>query len=205
MNWYGIIKEEIITNKRKQGEVFDEKAFALEHNISRTPVREAVLKLADEGYLIVMPRRATIVSTISINDIKKIYELRMILELGIIHQIFAKNIYFDPEEIMKDYNSESLNRFDAMDIEFHMSLAKLTGNQYIEQTMRDLMDKCQRFMYIQNANSVERLRTAINEHYEVMNAIAIRNEALATKLMRSHLENSMYAYITTRENLFKLN
>ena len=152
-----------------------------------------------------MPRRATIVSTISINDIKKIYELRMILELGIIHQIFAKNIYFDPEEIMKDYNSESLNRFDAMDIEFHMSLAKLTGNQYIEQTMRDLMDKCQRFMYIQNANSVERLRTAINEHYEVMNAIAIRNEALATKLMRSHLENSMYAYITTRENLFKLN
>ena len=46
MNWYGIIKEEIITNKRKQGEVFDEKAFALEHNVSRTPVREAVLKLA---------------------------------------------------------------------------------------------------------------------------------------------------------------
>ena len=113
--------------------------------------------------------------------------------------------HFAAEGSVQRSYDEVLTILDAMDIEFHMSLAKLTGNQYIEQTMRDLMDKCQRFMYIQNANSVERLRTAINEHYEVMNAIAIRNEALATKLMRSHLENSMYAYITTRENSFKLN
>lgn len=205
MDCYGIIKEEIITNKRKQGEIFDEKAFALEHNISRTPVREAVLKLASEGYLIVMPRRATIVSTISISDIKKIYELRMVLETGIIHQIFRKGVHFDPVEIMQDYNSESISRFDAMDINFHMALAKLTGNEYIEQTMQSLLDKCQRFMYIQNSNSVKRLKTAINEHYEVINAIAIGNEKLAEKLIISHLENSMYAYLTTRENAFILN
>lgn len=56
---YETIKKEIIDATRKPGDIFNEKEFAANMGISRTPVREAVLRLSNEGLLVVMPRRGT--------------------------------------------------------------------------------------------------------------------------------------------------
>lgn len=77
---YEIIKKEIIDATRKPGDIFNEKEFAANMGISRTPVREAVLRLSNEGLLVVMPRRGTFVSHISMADVRDMYQVRKILE-----------------------------------------------------------------------------------------------------------------------------
>ena len=62
------------------GERLMEVQLAEELGISRTPVREAIRKLEQEGYVIMMPRRGTYVSDISTNDVKEIFEIRSALE-----------------------------------------------------------------------------------------------------------------------------
>ena len=77
---YETIKKEIIDATRKPGDIFNEKEFAANMGISRTPVREAVLRLSNEGLLVVMPRRGTFVSHISMADVRDMYQVRKILE-----------------------------------------------------------------------------------------------------------------------------
>ena len=74
VNAYELLKSEIVSGKRKPGEIFEEKRFAAQLGVSRTPVREAVLRLAREGLLVVMPRRGTVISNISMEDIRQLYE-----------------------------------------------------------------------------------------------------------------------------------
>ena len=77
---YEVIRERIITCVYQPGDVVDEKALCEELNMSRTPVREALNVLAEEEFLDIMPRRAIIVSQISMKDINNIYDLRELLE-----------------------------------------------------------------------------------------------------------------------------
>lgn len=88
-NAYELLKSEIVSGKRKPGEIFEEKRFAAQLGVSRTPVREAVLRLAREGLLVVMPRRGTVISNISMENIRQLYEARVMLEPQIL-RIAAK-------------------------------------------------------------------------------------------------------------------
>ena len=74
-NAYELLKSEIVSGKRKPGEIFEEKRFAAQLGVSRTPVREAVLRLAREGLLVVMPRRGTVISNISMENIRPMRRL----------------------------------------------------------------------------------------------------------------------------------
>lgn len=75
-----LYKKEIITGNLLPGSIFNEADIISKLKVSRTPVREAVLKLASEGYLTIIPRKGTIISNISFNDVSQVYEYRLMLE-----------------------------------------------------------------------------------------------------------------------------
>ena len=147
-NAYELLKSEIVSGKRKPGEIFEEKRFAAQLGVSRTPVREAVLRLAREGLLVVMPRRGTVISNISMENIRQLYEARVMLEPQIL-RIAAKRAdkntlaswkaFFEAQAAQADAevtplpfpNEDAAQHSHDADAAFHLFLAHSLGNRYI--------------------------------------------------------------------------
>lgn len=205
MTPYEYIKKEIILSKLKPGEVFNEEEVAKKLNVSRTPIREAVLKLAHENYLTIIPRKGTIVSYISFDDINKIYELRIVLETSLIKETVNKidknklnewKTYYLSllNEDFKDVINEENNLLKDEDKEFHLFLYSSLNNKYIDKEISYLMDQSLRIRFISNLNNDVRYKESIKEHINIIDLL-LNDDADAVALaMKNHLENTLKGY-----------
>ena len=193
MTPYQMIKEEIILGKLKPGSIFNEKEYAEKLSISRTPVREAVLKLSDEGYIHILPRKGTIISEISLKEIRSLYEYRLLIEPNIFG--FIKNEI--PSSWIDDWIEHFKNRLENKndcknileddDKDFHVSLVSFTDNDYIIDEESKIMDKCLRIRILSNMENNERYVSAIMEHLQILDALKNNDMTMCSKLMKEHL------------------
>lgn len=208
---YSILKKDIISGKRKSGEVFNEKAFAEEMSISRTPVREAVLRLSSEGLMDVISRRGTFVSHISMGDIKYMYQMRKILEPQIVAVAAEKcdktvakqwKAFFKEERATGVPHSEdcilpgnvNIDVYPDADAYFHIFIAESTGNRFFLKSVKELMTLTQRIRCLSGEVKEDRLVKSAYEHFAIAKALGASDREGAAKAMVLHLENSEKAY-----------
>ncbi len=203
MTPYENLKEDIILGRLKPGSLFNEKEYALKLNISRTPVREAVLKLADEGYIQIIPRKGTLISSISFEDIKSIYEYRLILEPNIINLLKDKSInddfvnkwikIFESKKNESNINIENSINQDE-DKLFHLGLAEFTNNSYIVNQVNQVMDKCLRIRILSNIESKNRYLNSLDEHLNILYSLKNKDYRKASEYMKKHLKNTISGF-----------
>ncbi len=197
---YEYIKKEIILGNLEPGSVFDEIKIAEALKVSRTPVREAVLKLAGEGYLTIIPRKGTLVSNISIKDIKEVYEARIIIECGSIKEI--TNINSEILYKWKSYYNNLLEKnikededaLNDIDKEFHLDISNFLSNKIIQKEIENLMDKSARIRYLSNKTNKGRYIESINEHLIIIDALIENDLEKCAELMKEHLISSLRGY-----------
>lgn len=205
---YEDLKKQIVTGKLSPGTLINEKKYAKEMGVSRTPVHEAVQKLAQEGMLVIMPRCGTLVSHISIEDIRQLYELRKILEPQIV-KLAAPKASADDLTMYKDYyiniqlkepvsDSENSWLMGNSDSKFHIFLAESTGNSLLVKYIKEAMDQTMRIRCLSNTISAERFLHACGEHIEIIEAMLQSDCDAAAEAMMRHLENSEKGYINTK-------
>ena len=193
MTPYQMIKEEIILGKLKPGSIFNEKEYAEKLSISRTPVREAVLKLSDEGYIHILPRKGTIISEISLKEIRSLYEYRLLIEpniFGFIKNEIPSSWIDDWIEYFKnrlENKNDCKNILEDDDKDFHVSLVSFTDNDYIIDEESKIMDKCLRIRILSNMENNERYVSAIMEHLQILDALKNNDMTMCSKLMKEHL------------------
>ncbi len=200
MTPYEYIKKEIILGNLEPGSVFDEVKIAEALKVSRTPVREAVLKLAGEGYLTIIPRKGTLVSNISIKDIKEVYEARIIIECGSIKEI--TNINSEILYKWKSYYNNLLEKnikededvLNDIDKEFHLDISNFLSNKIIQKEIENLMDKSARIRYLSNKTNKGRYIESINEHLIIIDALIENDLEKCAELMKEHLISSLRGY-----------
>ena len=114
---YHLIKEKIVRLELKPLSVIDEHALQEDLNLGRTPIREALHRLAAEGLVIIAPRRGMFVADISITDLQKVFQVRMVLEgfcarlaaqKATEEQIAQMDAVFEKLERVPDYDAEAL-------------------------------------------------------------------------------------------------
>ncbi|MDO5350726.1 MAG: GntR family transcriptional regulator [Lachnospiraceae bacterium] len=210
-NAYQRLKKEIISGKRLPGEIFNEKSFAEQLGISRTPVREAVLRLSQEGLLTIMPRQGTIVSHISFRDICQLYQVRKLLEPQIVklaaEAVDQKRLkewiaFFQCQSRQPDDacpvsrfpENMSGNVLDDCDALFHIFLAESTENRFLIREMEELMTQTQRIRCLSNSVRKDRFQAAKEEHIQIAAALEKRDGEDAARRMLEHLENSEAGY-----------
>lgn len=215
---YETIKKEIIDATRKPGDIFNEKEFATNMGISRTPVREAVLRLANEGLLLVMPRRGTFVSHISTADVRDMYQVRKILEPQIAAIAAQKcdkeiakqwrNFFKEEKNTGKAHSKDcihpgnkTLDVYSDSDALFHIFIAECTGNRILISQIEELMTLTQRIRSLSNVVREDRFLSAVSEHIAITKALVSADSEEASKAMLIHLENSEKGYsgITQQE------
>ncbi len=178
------------------GERLMEVQLADELGISRTPVREAIRKLEQEGYVIMMPRRGTYVSDVSVHDVKEIFEIRSALE-SLATGLAARKI--EPESIETLQNllieiegyieKNDIEKIVESDIKFHGLIYQISGNERLVNIINNLKEQTARFRTL-SMSYPGRLQETLEEHSEMVEAIANGDVSAARDAAEHHMESA---------------
>ena len=194
---YSKLEEEILSGELKRGAALGEVALSSRLGVSRTPVRGAIHRLAEDGLVEITPNKGAIVIGINTEDLIDIYHIRMRLE-GLASASAAKRI--TPEEIKELEESVELTEFymskkDAehikeLDTEFHKIIYRASGNRLLAKTLIELHRKIKAYRKL--SLSVEgRLEESVREHKEILDAIKAGNSELADSLTSHHIQKAL--------------
>ena len=129
-----MIKEKIINCEFAPGAVYNEEYLCEEVNTSRTPVRDALGRLEQEGLIKIMPKRGIVVSPLTLKDVRMVYEMRLLLEPYSLRQY--GDALGEPE-ILRYHRFFSLpdisgRQFFQADDDFHMWIMEAADNIYLK-------------------------------------------------------------------------
>lgn len=190
------IREAIISGDLRPGERLMEVQLAEEMGVSRTPVREAIRKLELEGFVVMIPRKGAYVAGISMKDIADVFEIRTALE-SLAAGLAAERITEDELEelerslvsVSESTESNNLQALVDTDADFHDIIYKASRNERLVQIINNLKEQIQRFRTTSLAHP-GRMRKALEEHKQIVEALSERNIALAQTLAQEHIENA---------------
>lgn len=192
---YDSLKEAIILNEFKANQRINEKEIADRFHVSRTPVREAVLRLAAEGFVKIDSYRRAIVKEISFEELGEI-----LLVLGALDRL-AVGLAIDvisPKEIMKLENItekmenvcalNSLEKFIELNASFHDELWKSVPNKFLMEILNVVRDKKERYSYARlfAYKKPGFLEKSMKHHRALMRAIKARDKEKLQMLIVEH-------------------
>ncbi len=136
-----LIRNDIIHLRLKPGEPLNEIKLAKEFDVSRTPVREALRRLAAEGLVTITPNLGARVSEVNLRDFRELIEYRIILERGVASLVASNSTEEDLlamrqlYERMQSQDLEDIDRLIELDSEFHRIIRRAAHNQLLEKQM----------------------------------------------------------------------
>ena len=193
------IKDQIITCALPPGSVIRVEDIAAELNFSKTPVREALLELQYENYVTIVPRKNTIVSPISLEDLNNIYEARLINEVALFKLLDISDVSRSKDKLLElverwnsmnlsDKNKDTYKMFLREDLDFHITLVNLSKNPYLSRFCKELLYKSQRFWYLALHNND--LHSVRKEHLAILEALLEYDFKKVSNLVEEHILNS---------------
>ena len=202
---YLALEEEILSGKLKKGDSLTETSLSARLGVSRTPLRAALHRLAEEGLIEVAPNRGAVVVGIGDEELVDIYKIRIRLE-GLASSEAAKRISQDDLKKLRD--SVELSEFyiakqDAehlkeLDSEFHNIIYKASGNRLLCKTLTELHRNIQ-FYRKRSLGVAKRLEKSIAEHREILTAIERGDAEAADRLTSAHIEAALNNLLSVKD------
>lgn len=181
---YLALKQSIITGTVAPGTIINETDLAQRYSVSRTPVREALILLGQEGFVESLPRAGYLVTQLSVGEVQEAFHLREVLEVeaarlaanSITEAELASleaHILGIPPEINPGFNRE-----------FHMIIARASRNRRLARLVEQLLDEMDRILYFdpQMAGPAQP-----DEHQAIIDALRAHHAAEAQEAMRAHV------------------
>lgn len=190
------LRNAIVAGVLKPGERLMEIQVAEELGVSRTPVREAIRKLELEGFVVMIPRRGTYVSDLSIKDINEVYEVRTALDV-LAAGLAAERITEEEMEQMErllvqigEYIEQNdMEKIVEADSQFHDILYRASRNERLVGIINNLREQLTRFRSL-SMSYPGRLKEMLGEHTRLVEALGRRNVTLAQNLASEHMANA---------------
>lgn len=196
------LQEDILNGAKHPGENLTELKISAELGVSRTPVREAIHRLEQEGLVELIPNKGAVVVGVSEQDLRDIYEIRMKLE-GLASRWAASRI--TEEELLQLREIVDLQEFYTgkgdmdqlrnLDSRFHDSIYAISGSRVLRHTLAGLHHSIQRYRK-QSFSAAGRAEKMLLEHQQILDAFQKKDPDLAEKVTTGHIENA-------RKNMLK--
>jgi len=171
--------------------------------MSRTPVREALIRLESDGLITVTNNRAT-VTTVSFEDINDIFRLRLLLEpyaaSACIKRI-AKEKLTEIRKATVELLPQKSETFDENIHDLHRLIIDSTGNKRLIAFMKTLDYQIMRLLHV-SAYIPNRVTHSLEEHLPIIDAILADDPAMAEKQMKIHIESNMKDALESANFLF---
>lgn len=194
---YSRIKQRILDNEYAPGTSILEQALADELGLSRTPVREAMVRLEQEGLVAVVPRHGMRVLPLLPRDMREIYEIMISLEVTATRFLAQRRPTREEiapliracDEMEAALEGDDLVAWARADAAFHLSLVELCGNRRLAAIVQSVWDQSHRarmFTLRLRPKPVDSTR----EHREVVHAILAGDAPRAAALYQAHREKA---------------
>lgn len=191
------LEDEIISGKLKKGETLTEIALSERLGVSRTPLRGALHRLAEEGLVETVANRGAAVVGVSREDLVNIYEIRMRLE-GLAAREAAESIddeglsrLLDACELAEFYLSKNdAEHLKEIDTEFHQIIYSASGKRHLTRILTELHRNIRRYRKL-SISVPSRIEQSVREHREIYSAIRARDGALAERLTEMHVRAAL--------------
>lgn len=206
---YQFLKSEILAGEFKTGERLVERELADRLKISRTPIREALLRLESQGFVTTVPRKGVIVSQISREQVLEVFSILSSLEVLAVQQATEKLDEVTSQEL--DQLIEQTDLLMGLEADLEISQFHIRTNDFLYRAaksprlhdmLKDLVDYIRAFAHI-GYEVPGRMQEALKEHKEILLAVRDGKSDIAMKLTKDHIENSRNAYICTIDSIKK--
>lgn len=201
---YQLLEEMIVTMQLAPGELLSEANLALQLNLGRTPVREALQRLASEYLVEIMPRRGIRVSEIDIKQQLRLLETRRVIEqlnISLAAKRASPEIKLRFGEIASEMavsgKTDDYAKFLHLDQEFNELLAVAVDNKFSANMLQQMHGLSRRFWHSHHQQEDDLLLVA-NLHAAIADAIAVGDEESAVAACRNHMD---YIDSFTRKSL----
>lgn len=191
---YATLREEILSCKLPPSTELREQQLAQRFAISKSPVREALLRLGRESLIEVVSRQGYRVTPISLSDARDMYSLRAILETACAAEVTKKASNETLASL--DRHRRMPKRIATVDFiernrDFHCALFEASGNSRMMSIGRDLIEQMDRMTFI-SIDTIQGRDTSalLEEHCRIIDALQARNGRLAAKLLRRHIDDA---------------
>jgi DNA-binding GntR family transcriptional regulator len=203
---YSDLRAELVSLQRRPGEVISEAEIALGYGVSRTPVREAILKLSDEGLLDIFPQSGIYVARIPVAALPEAIIIRKALE-ATTAQLAAERATFSQILVLhsilerqREANAAAdRGAFHQADEMFHATIAEVAGYPGIWTLIQQVKVHVDRYRLL-TLPQQGRIARTIAEHEAILRAIEAHDPAAARIALEIHLE-SLLTHISATQSL----
>ncbi len=197
------LEEDILGGVLKKGDSLTENSLAARLGASRTPIRGALHRLAEEGLIELVPNKGAVVIGVTAEDLIDIYTIRMRLE-GLASAEAAKKIsdkdkkaLLESVELSEFYiGKQDAERLKELDSQFHNTIYKASGNRLLDKTLSELHRSIRGYRKLSLTVS-ERLSASVTEHRAIYEAIARGDSEAADRLTSGHVAAALENLLST--------
>jgi DNA-binding GntR family transcriptional regulator len=188
---YDELRAEMISCALPPGTEIRESELALRFGVSKSPVRDALMRLEREGLVITLPRQGYRVAPVSLADVQDMFHLRDALEQACTERIVRRSSdeQLATLDVFRRYEpAEWPGGFVAYNREFHRTLARIAGNARMRDQLIDLIDQMERAVHL-SLSSLKKgnPQSLVNEHVGIIDALQARQVSRAQRLASRHV------------------
>jgi DNA-binding GntR family transcriptional regulator len=200
---YTGIKNDILRGRLRPGEMVLGARLASTYRMSRTPVHEALKTLAKEGLVQVIPRVGYVISSVTVNDVYEIYQLRLVNE-AFAMELAATRVTDEDIESLRRFgwthglvrrargkpDAGTLARASVAHRDFHLLVASFSGNRRLVDTIARLLDESERIRSLDPLNLEQLDLMTAPSHGAIVTALVSRKPALAVQAITDHVRQA---------------
>ncbi|MDT0545428.1 MULTISPECIES: GntR family transcriptional regulator [Streptomyces] len=190
---YAHVKQAVLDRRYEGGTLLTEGDLAEAVGVSRTPVREALLRLEVEGLLKLYPKKGALVLPVSAQEIADVVETRLLVERHAVAKVVpaGQRLIARLEELLEEQKEHAaagdLNAFAVADRCFHAEIVRAAGNGILAHLYDQLRDRQLRMGVATMHAEPGRIAKNITEHTEILTALRSGDATAAAKLVERHI------------------
>ena len=184
---------QINTLKLLPGTRISEVEISRQFEVSRQPVREAFIRLANRGLLLIRPQKATIVRRFSHEKIKRARFIRLAIETEVLRRACAKPLGRNKGKLersldvqQKAISAGDIDRFHGLDYEFHRLLCMVAGSAFVFETIADNKAQVDR-LCILSLSGPATMEDLLQDHIQIVDGLIAQEESKVLEVIKHHL------------------
>jgi len=190
---YQLVLEGIVAGEYAQGTRLRERELSELYKVSRIPVREAIQRLEQDGFVETFPRRGAVVRRLSLSDVNDLFDVRLCLETFAARMAAVQVAQGAPGESLQELLDAGRQAIDdgrtddvvRLSAAFHAEIVRLSGNRLLIESVKPLFGRMRWIFGLAHNRSNELQR---DEHVELCKAILGGHAELAYSLAYTHIE-----------------
>ncbi|OPY65570.1 MAG: putative HTH-type transcriptional regulator YdfH [Syntrophorhabdaceae bacterium PtaU1.Bin034] len=199
-NAYEILKDAIITLKFAPGEKLNLPDITEELGISTTPVREAMNRLIQEGFVVNVPFKGAFVGDVDQKMVEQLAELRQLLEVAAIKRTAAQFTAGDAkvgedllEKLEKSYKKNDVTAYVEYSMQFHHMFVDRCGNELMASVIRGFNDHVKRIAFLALGKQ-GKISPFIDDYRKILESLKARNPEEAGRHLLDHLSKVEHSF-----------